>query len=128
MFRRPRDYQSVGLVTASSKQLSTNPYLFSVKVLSQAFSNDGVFIMGYRDTGVSVALLIEGSVPSRYVSMRGETIEVNSANGHADRVQLRKIHVTSDMVKGNTTAALVPQMYTLPGYCQFYLAIISITN
>ena len=76
MFRRPRDYQSVGLVTASSKQLSTNPYLFSVKVLSQAFSNDGVFIMGYRDTGVSVALLIEGSVPSRYVSMRGETTEV----------------------------------------------------
>ena len=120
-FRRPRDNQPVGLVTASSNHLSINPYLFSVKVLSQAFSNDGVFIMGYRDTGASVTLLIEGSVPSRYISMIGETIEVISANGHADRVPLCKIHVMSEMVSGHITVALVPRTYTLPGYCQFLL-------
>ena len=120
-FRRPRDNQPVSLVTASSNQLSTNPYLFSVKVLSQAFSNEGVFIVGYRDTGASVTLLIEGFVPSRYVSMTGETIEVISANGHADRVPLCKIHVMSEMVSGHITVALVPRTYTLPGYCQFLL-------
>ena len=77
--------------------------------------------MGYRDTGASVTLLIEGSVPSRYVSMTGETIEVISANGHADRVPLCKIHVMSEMVSGHITVALVPRTYTLPGYCQFLL-------
>ena len=120
-FRRPRDNQPVGLVKASSNQLSTNPYLFSVKVLSQAFCNDGVFIMGYRDTGASVTLLIEGSVPSRYVSITGETIKVISANGHADHVPLCKMHVMSEMVSGHITVALVPRTYTLPGYCQFLL-------
>ena len=40
-FRRPRDNQPVGLVTASSNQLFSNPYLFSVKVLSQALAMMG---------------------------------------------------------------------------------------
>ena len=51
--------------------------------------------------------------------MTDETIEVISANGHADRVPLCKIYVMSDMVSGNITVALVSRTYTLHGYCQF---------
>ena len=84
--------------------------------------------MGYRGTVASVKLLIKGSVPSRYVSMTGETIEVISANGHANRMPLCKIHVMSDMVIGHITVELVPRTTHYPVIVSFYLAIISMTK
>jgi hypothetical protein len=69
-------------------------------------SGDCIHVMALRNTGASVCLLKEGSVPLGYLTPINQTIELKGFYGDAKHSPLYSMHVASSIVRGSIVVAL----------------------
>ncbi|KAJ8026339.1 hypothetical protein HOLleu_34157 [Holothuria leucospilota] len=63
-----------------------------------------------RDTGASQTVLVEGVIPLSEASSRNASALVRGLDGNYIPAPLHKVFLTSDLVKGSVTVAIVPQI------------------
>jgi Integrase zinc binding domain/Retroviral aspartyl protease len=107
MCNRPVESILFPVLFSDNKVKTDNPYMMPVQVFDKA-KHECVVLTAYRDTGADVCVLVEGSVPAKFLTFENSNITIHGFAGEAMTAPVYSMHVECTQLSGKMNVAVVP--------------------